>query len=88
MTYRLTPLNSPVTDGLYRISRNPQWVSLVLIFLGTTLMSGSWFVVGIVLLMAAVGHYRILAEEQSCLAQYGSSYQDYMDRVPRYFLFF
>ena len=52
-------------------------------------MSGSWFVVGIGHAdSSAVGHYRLLAEEHACLIQYGSSYQEYMDRVPRYFLFF
>jgi protein-S-isoprenylcysteine O-methyltransferase Ste14 len=33
-------------------------------------------------------HLRILAEEKSCLAQYGDSYQSYMQRVPRYLLLF
>ncbi len=88
ITYRLTPLDQPVTAGLYRVSRNPQWVSLVWIFFGTTILSGSWFVIGLVILMAAVGHYRILAEENACLIQYGDSYQTYLNQVPRYFLFF
>jgi protein-S-isoprenylcysteine O-methyltransferase Ste14 len=33
-------------------------------------------------------HYGILAEEEVCLKQYGDSYRAYMERVPRYFLFF
>lgn len=58
ITYRQTPLNQPVTAGLYRVSRNPQWVSLVLIFLGVAVMSGSWFTVGLILLMTASGLFR------------------------------
>jgi protein-S-isoprenylcysteine O-methyltransferase Ste14 len=31
---------------------------------------------------------RIVAEEKACLQQYGESYRSYMQRVPRYLLFF
>jgi len=86
--FRDTPAGQPVTGGLYRVSRNPQWVMLVLIFVGTCLAIGSW--VALLLMSAAVVvfHYRILAEERSCLALYGASYREYMQRVPRYLLFF
>ncbi len=33
-------------------------------------------------------HFRVLGEERACLSSYGESYQDFMARVPRYFLFF
>ena len=33
-------------------------------------------------------HARILVEEHTCLERYGDAYRDYMQRVPRYFLFF
>ncbi len=86
--FRDTPLDRPVTKGLYRISRNPQWMMLVVLFLGVCIAIGSW----VALLMLATGmllyHFRILAEERSCLAQYGESYQRYAERRPRYFLFF
>jgi protein-S-isoprenylcysteine O-methyltransferase Ste14 len=36
----------------------------------------------------AFAHFRILAEEGTCLRQYGDSYRVYMERVPRYFLLF
>lgn len=35
-----------------------------------------------------LGHYGILAEEEVCLQQYGDDYRAYMQRVPRYFVFF
>ena len=82
------PPDGPATKGLYRVSRNPQWAALVLVYLGASLAVGSWLNVLLVVALAALYHVRILAEEQSCIQLYGDSYQRYMERVPRYFLFF
>jgi protein-S-isoprenylcysteine O-methyltransferase Ste14 len=83
-----TPLDEPVTRGLYRISRHPQIVGAGLVLLGASIAIGSW---AAVILWAAghlFGHWGILAEEEICLKQYGESYRQYLNRVPRYFLFF
>lgn len=88
INYRNTPLDVPVTRGFYRISRNPQIFSIGVVFLGIILMIAS----GISLLLMAVSfiflHTSTLAEEKACLEQYGQSYRDFMNSVPRYFLFF
>lgn len=84
----MAPLDVPVTKGFYRISRNPQIFSIWVVFLGIGLMIGS----GISLLLIAVSflflHTSTLAEEKACLEQYGQSYRNFMNSVPRYFLFF
>jgi protein-S-isoprenylcysteine O-methyltransferase Ste14 len=86
--YRNTPLDEPVVDGVYRISRNPQWVSLVLVMLGLVLAIGSGVGLLMFILLTALGHFRVLAEESTCLDQYGEEYRAYMKKVPRYLLFF
>lgn len=86
--YRNTPLDEPVVDGVYRISRNPQWVALVLVMLGLVLAIGSGIGLVLFTLLTALGHFRILAEEKACLDQYGEEYRAYMKKVPRYLLFF
>lgn len=86
--FRNTPLDQPATKGLYRISRNPQWVTLATMFLGGCIAIGSWVAVVLLLVAAGFYHFRILGEEKACLKRYGESYRDYMNRVPRYFLFF
>ena len=83
--YRNTPLDQPVTRGIYRFSRNPQQIGLVLAFLGTAFAVGSWLAVVLILLMGFGAHARILAEERGCLMQYGDAHQEYMNRIPRYF---
>ena len=86
--FRHTPAGEPARQGLYRVSRNPQWVMLVLMSLGTCLAAGSWTVLGLMLLAVICYHFRILAEERACLVQYGEAYRAYMQQIPRYFLFF
>lgn len=86
--FAMTPLDRPVTKGLYRLSRNPiHFFSWIACF-GIGLMTGSWL---IILLNGITGiglHIGTLAEERYCLEKYGDSYREYMSRVPRYFLFF
>jgi protein-S-isoprenylcysteine O-methyltransferase Ste14 len=88
LNYKDTPLDQPVTKGLYRISRNPQQVTILMIFLGVSLMTGSWLALILLGISAVFAHVRVLAEERSCLEQYGASYENYMEEVPRYFVFF
>ncbi len=86
--YRQTPLDQPVTAGLYRLSRNPQWAALVTMFSGSCIAVGSGAAVVLLAAATVFYHFRILGEERACLAQYGESYRAYLARVPRYFLFF
>jgi protein-S-isoprenylcysteine O-methyltransferase Ste14 len=86
VNFRDTPPDQPAEQGLYRLSRNPQVVSLIVASLGMCLAIGSWAALLIQMLTMAFGHARILAEERTCLRQYGEPYRAYMRRVPRYFL--
>jgi protein-S-isoprenylcysteine O-methyltransferase Ste14 len=83
--YRNTPANQAVERGLYRYSRNPQWFGLMLMFLGSGVMIGSWLAVLLMLGAMIFYHFRILGEERACLAAYGEPYRQYLERVPRYF---
>ena len=87
-SFNITPLGEPVTDGLYRISRNPQWVTFAVVMLGFSLMVGSWTVLALLTVRVVMNHFRILGEEHALEDQYGESYRKYKNSVPRYFLFF
>lgn len=74
-----------VTSGLYRYSRNPQYVADIAIFLGLGLLFSSTWVwpvvaVGVIALASAP-----LAEEPWLRAQYGSDYDDYSAATRRFF---
>ena len=88
LDFKNTPLDQPVSGRLYRISRHPQIVMLFVLFLGMCLAIGSWLALFMLMMSRLLQHFGILAEEEACLAQYGDSYRAYMERVPRYFVFF
>ena len=88
LNFITTPLDQPVTKGLYSVSRNPQETMLSVIMLGIGFIVGSWIVLILVVLSRVFNHVHILAQEEACIKQYGESYQEYLKTVPRYFLIF
>jgi len=76
--------NEPVTKGLYHYSRNPQYLTEFLMFIGVSIASASW----IFLLFSIVYEVSLLSfassEERFCLEKYGDAYREYMNRTPRY----
>jgi protein-S-isoprenylcysteine O-methyltransferase Ste14 len=88
LNFITTSLDEPVTKGLYRISRNPQETMIFVSIFGACLAVGSISCLILLLTSRIFNHFQILAQEESCLKEYGESYQLYMEKVPRYFLFF
>lgn len=86
--FKNTPLDQPVTSGLYRISRHPQIVMSTVVLLGASVAIGSWLALIILMIARLFGHFGILAEEEVCKKKYGNAYQAYLIKVPRYFVFF
>jgi protein-S-isoprenylcysteine O-methyltransferase Ste14 len=86
--FRNTPPDQPVSRGMYKISRHPQIVMSALVLLGASIAIGSWAAVILWVISRLLSHAGILAEEEICLKQYGESYREYLQRAPRYFLFF
>jgi protein-S-isoprenylcysteine O-methyltransferase Ste14 len=85
--FRRPPVSQPVVKGPYRFSRNPQWLGLFLVLLGSAIAAGVWLYVGIVVMVGIIYHIQILDEEKACITKYGERYREYMDRIPRYFPF-
>jgi protein-S-isoprenylcysteine O-methyltransferase Ste14 len=73
-----------VTRGPYRWVRHPFYVSAMLLGIGATLGTASWFlpIVGIVFLSLLVLRTRI--EEQKLVDRFGDAYRDYMDTTGRF----
>jgi protein-S-isoprenylcysteine O-methyltransferase Ste14 len=86
LNFKNTPLNQPITKGLYSMSRHPQALMLLVAGVGISLAIGSWIALLLLVTASLFGRSRILAEERTLLEQYGDSYRDYMERVPRYLL--
>ena len=84
--YKRAPADDVVTCGLYRYSRNHQWLGLVAVFVGTVLAMGAGLHLMLVLILVMAYHSQILLEEEICASMYGAKYREYMSRVPRYLL--
>jgi protein-S-isoprenylcysteine O-methyltransferase Ste14 len=84
LSFYTTPVEKPVTKGVYSISRNPQYVGDFFINIGISIACLSW----IFLLVAIVNLFLlrnfVIAEEHFLLDKYGNAYRDYMNRTPRW----
>jgi protein-S-isoprenylcysteine O-methyltransferase Ste14 len=80
-----TSIDKPVTAGVFRYSRNPMYLSFLLIYVGTGIASASWLVLVFALVIAVLqNYYMIPPEERMCLKKFGDRYQTYMDRTPKW----
>lgn len=77
-----------VKHGIYRISRNPAFCGFDLIYIGTLLVFPSVIHVIAVVLTIIFFHLQILEEEKFMESAFGTEYQNYKQKVGRYFLFF
>jgi len=83
--FATTPPDKPVISGIYRYSRNPMYLSTIILFVGVGIATASWV---FLLLPAAYMITPLLgmaeAEEHHCLKVYGDAYREYMNRTPRW----
>lgn len=73
------------TDGLYRWSRNPQYLGDIANFLGLVLFSNATSALTPGLLAAALFALWPLSEEPWLRERFGEAYERYFERVPRFF---
>lgn len=74
-----------VTSGLYRYTRNPMYLGLLIILLGWAIYLGA--LTPFLLLPAfvwVITRMQILPEEAMLQAKFGKTYSDYQQRVPRW----
>jgi protein-S-isoprenylcysteine O-methyltransferase Ste14 len=83
----LTPGKSSalVTDGLYRHTRNPMYVGLLLVLVGWALYLGHPFaLVAPAAFVAYITRFQILPEERMLAAKFGAEFDDYRRAVRRW----
>lgn len=74
-----------IEHGVYRWSRNPQYVGYALFLFGAAVMGASASALGLSLIFAVFIHFYIVSVEEPHLKQaFGDKYFAYMRRVPRY----
>ncbi len=80
------PPRALVVSGPYRYSRNPMYVSVLLILSGWTMLFQSWAIAVYTPVIAVAFHLRILFGEETWLARvHGEQWIRYRAQVPRWF---
>jgi|SRR6516162_10154628 protein-S-isoprenylcysteine O-methyltransferase Ste14 len=81
----LKPVRGIVTDGPYRFTRNPLYVGMMSLFIGVSLMVGTWWGFIVLVPVFLILHYGvILCEERYLEQKFGDSYLKYKRMVRRY----
>jgi protein-S-isoprenylcysteine O-methyltransferase Ste14 len=84
---RQGPAVSPVMDGPFRYVRHPIYLAGITLLLGVGLLYAPYRIVdsGLPLILFVYFHFAMVwVEEPELRRRYGSKYQEYCDRVPRW----
>lgn len=75
-----------VTEGIYKISRNPAFLGFDLLFFGFVFMFFNWILLVISLFIIVLIHFQITKVEEPFLREtFRKSYEEYTNKVLRYF---
>ncbi len=81
----IKPASSLQTTGIYKISRNPMYVGLAIVYLGITCLIGNWWnIILFPLLLLIVQEYIIKREEKYLELEFGQDYEEYTRKVRRW----
>ena len=81
----IKPANSLQTTGIYSVSRNPMYISLLLFYTGLSFIMGNWWnLILLPFLILIVQEYVIKREERYLDRRFGQQYLDYKARVRRW----
>jgi protein-S-isoprenylcysteine O-methyltransferase Ste14 len=79
------PTTAIATDGPYRLTRNPAYVGMALVYLGIALLSQAlWVLVPLPFVLAIIDRGVIAREERYLERKFGQEYLDYKARVRRW----
>jgi len=85
ISFATAPLDKPITTGVYRFSRNPEYFSMFLQYLGIGISGLSWVFILCAVVWIISFHIAVVqSEEPSLIEKYGDAYKKYMDRSPRW----
>ena len=86
VSYSKTLPEAQASHGVYKISRNPMYVTALMAYAGITLMTLNGLLALLLIIIILLHHMMIKAEEKACLQRFGKQYERYMENTPRYLL--
>jgi len=82
--FATSPKDKVITTGLYRFTRNPTYVGIILMQIGLGIACSSWLYLLLTVALMILLNANLSAEERYCLYRYGDDYQKYMNSTPRW----
>lgn len=74
-----------VTDGVYRITRNPMYLGfLVMLVAWAVFLSSAWALLGPVMFVLYITRFQIVPEEKALRSMFGESFTSYQTSVRRW----
>lgn len=74
-----------ITGGIFRFSRNPLYLSLLLLLVAYAMRLNNWVAwLGPLIFVAYVTRFQIIPEERILTGKFGTPYQDYLQRTRRW----
>jgi protein-S-isoprenylcysteine O-methyltransferase Ste14 len=84
LNFATSPKDKVITKGLYRFTRNPVYIGMILMQIGLGTACSSWFYLLLTVVLAILLNANSSAEERYCLYRYGDDYQKYKNSTPRW----
>lgn len=77
--------SSLVRSGIFRYSRNPMYLGMLLIALGWSVYLGSWYsLLGVFAFVVFIQRLQIIPEERAMVALFGDEFEEYKASVRRW----
>jgi len=84
INFATSPKDKVITKGLYRFTRNPTYIGIVLMHTGLGVACASWFYLLLTVVFLVMLNTFSPSEERYLLYRYGDEYLKYKDRTPRW----
>jgi protein-S-isoprenylcysteine O-methyltransferase Ste14 len=79
-----SPKDKVITKGLYRFTRNPTYMGMILMQIGLGIACSSWLYLLLTVAMIILLNANLSAEERYCLYRFRDDYRKYKDSTPRW----
>ena len=79
-----SPKEKVITKGLYRFTRNPTYIGMILMQIGLGIACSSWLYLLLTVALIILLNANLSAEERYCLYRFGDDYRKYKNITPRW----
>ena len=84
LNFATSPKDKVITKGLYRFTRNPTYIGIILMQTGLGIACASWLYLLLTGILIFLMNTILPSEERYCLYRYGDNYLEYKNKTPRW----